>query len=86
MPVIEERSQNVQLMRNFSTKIAIESLLGRHVVQVAPTPEVDNAGRKLVVGSCYACSKRRKTRNACAKCRRPVCSDHSKMFAQCNAY
>jgi len=48
-------------MRNYSTKIAIESVIGRQVnpVEADPGPSVqrDASGRKKVIGSCHICYK-----------------------------
>jgi len=91
-PMIEDRYRNVQIMRNYSTKIAIESVIGRPVnpVEADPGPSVqrDASGRKKVIGSCHICykqtiKKRRKTRKACSECDRPICDEHAITFAKC---
>lgn len=74
LPMIQHRSQNVHIMKNFSAKTAIESILGEPVINIPDKTAVastsvarDNTGRKKVLGSCYICNnksirKRRKTR------------------------
>lgn len=91
--MIEHRTANPQIMRHFSTKIAIESILGHaltETVVVNPDPETskDKTGRKKVTGSCHVCNalpirRRRKTRKACTKCNQPVCDEHSTNHVQC---
>ncbi|XP_018395958.1 PREDICTED: piggyBac transposable element-derived protein 4-like [Cyphomyrmex costatus] len=89
-PMIVTRSQNVQIMRNYNTKIAIESVIGRIVNPVEATRAVerDVSGRKKVTGSCQICykqtiRKRRKTRKACSQCNQPVCDEHAITFSKC---
>lgn len=99
MPSIEDRSENPQIMRHFSIKNAVESIFGRPVNNVTSTlvlpntlmssvQKYDLTGRKIVVGSCYICNKgafkkRRKTRKACDKCRKPVCNEHTVTTTHC---
>nr|XP_022906882.1 uncharacterized protein LOC111418576 [Onthophagus taurus] len=91
-PFIEDRSKNAQIMRNYNTKIAIESVIG---LQLDPStvPERqaqprDSTGRKKITGSCHICYKgtikrRRKTRKSCSVCARPVCDEHSLSIFKC---
>lgn len=91
-PSIEDRSQNQQVMRNFSTKLAIQSVLGKEISSVellsGPQPKLDNTGRKVVTGSCHICykqtiKKRRKTRKSCKTCNKPVCDEHAVTTTHC---
>ncbi|CAB3232835.1 unnamed protein product [Arctia plantaginis] len=71
LPMIEHRTANPQVMRHFSTKIAVESILGHalaETIEINPGPVVpkDKTGRKKVTGSCHVCNalpikRRRKT-------------------------
>lgn len=92
-PYIEDRSVNQQIMRNYSTKIAIDSMIGRQLppssTSQGRTEPRDSTGRKIIAGSCYICSKatirrRRKTRKCCAICNKPVCDEHSVAITNCN--
>lgn len=90
MPMIEERAPNQQIMRNHSTKIAVESFFERPIVEVVPRNDQrrDATGRRAVVGSCYICNeqpirKRRKTRKSCVECDKPVCDQHSVNISKC---
>jgi len=97
LPMIQDRSQNIQVMRHFSSRTGIECMLQKSTViadetAVASTSRVaekDKTGRKKVVGSCYICynkqiRKRRKTRKNCAECCKPICNEHCKMISKCN--
>ncbi|XP_033230914.1 uncharacterized protein LOC117182004 [Belonocnema kinseyi] len=76
MPAVEECSQNMQVMRNFSTKLAVDCYVEKPVKTEAAASSAtarDNTGRKVVTGSCHMCyfqaeTKRRKTRKACCDC------------------
>lgn len=93
LPMIEQRAANPQVMPHFTTKIAIEGILGRTVQETAepnPGPVVlkDKTARKRVTGSCHVCialpiKRRRKTRKSCDNCQQPVCDEHSVNIAQC---
>lgn len=92
-PMIEDRSRNPQVMRNYNTKIAIESVIGRLMNPVedlpGPSDVRDASGRKKVTGSCHICykqtiRKRRKTRKTCCQCDQPVCDEHATTFAKCH--
>lgn len=92
-PTIEARMTNQQVIRNYTTKIAIESVIGREMEPSQATPtssfERDASGRKKVTGSCHVCNKqtdklRRKTRKTCSKCQLPTCNEHSVNLAFCN--
>lgn len=93
LPIIEQRTANPQIMRHFSTKIAIQSILGHpltEAVVVNPGPEIPKVktGRKIVLGSCYVCNalpirRRRKTRKSCTNCHQPVGDEHSVNNVQC---
>lgn len=83
LPIIRSRSTNVQVMRHFSCKLAIESMLHKSptMTDVPSTSgtvqQRDKTGRKRVVGSCYIYQadpdrKRRKTRKYCQNCIKPV--------------
>ena len=84
MPIIKNRSQNVQVMRHFSTKLAIESVLGRAVNTTSSAIDTPSGSQrtpdpKPVVGSCHICytdeiKTRRKTRKSCYECGKPVCT------------
>ncbi|XP_076267092.1 piggyBac transposable element-derived protein 4 isoform X2 [Rhynchophorus ferrugineus] len=91
IPFVESRSNNAQIMRHFSTKVAIESLLGRAInpnahqrtssVSLTPQTQLDSTGRKKITGVCYEClqsefKKRRKTRKICLVCENPICQEH----------
>lgn len=91
-PMIELRMTNPQVMRHFTTKIAIESIVGHEVATVTqdlgPMVQRDKTGRKKVTGSCHMCYKltikrRRKTRKSCKDCELPVCDEHSINLVQC---
>jgi len=96
-PFVENRSQNPQIMRHFSTKVAIESFLGRAInpyVQPTtpgssrPQTQRDSTGRKKITGVCYTClqsefKKRRKTRKICSVCENPICDEHCITTATC---
>ncbi|GBP70198.1 Actin-related protein 10 [Eumeta japonica] len=61
LPMIEHRTANPQVMRHFSTKIAIVNILGHaltETVVVNPGSVVlkDKTGRKKVTGSCHVCN------------------------------
>lgn len=93
MPMIQDRSQNVQIMRNFGPKTGIECMLHKSINIVDETASTstetrDQTGRKKVLGSCYVCStnpirKRRKTRKACNDCDKPICDEHCQTFCKC---
>ncbi|CAB3251546.1 unnamed protein product [Arctia plantaginis] len=71
LPMIEHRTANPQVIRHFSTKIAVESILGHalaETIEINPGPVVpkDKTGRKKLTGSCHVCNalpikRRRKT-------------------------
>lgn len=91
-PMIEERMTNPQVMRNYTTKNAIESIIGREVTAITQDPgplvERDRTGRRKVTGSCHICYKltikrRRKTRKSCNECQRPVCDEHTANIIKC---
>ena len=95
VPMIEDRSQNLQIMRHYSTKLAVESILNRPT-SFAPAdeqpsgsqPRLDHTGRKLITGSCHICykktiKKRRKTRKSCVACNKPVCDEHAVTMTKC---
>ena len=82
-PFIEDRAVYPQVMRHFSTKLAIESIVG---LQLTPSeaPAVqnqprDSTGRKKTTGSCHV----RKTRKSCATCEKPVCDEHCLSIVKC---
>jgi len=91
--LVEGRSQNLQIMRNLSSKLAIESILHRQVLpprELAPGPQParDQTGRVKVTRSCHICykatiKKRRKTRKSCAACKKPVCDEHAVTLTKC---
>jgi len=82
MPIIEDRFQNLQIMRNYSTKLAVESILNRQISSAelpsGSQPRLDHTGRKVVTGPhiCYkqTIKKRRKTRKSCVVCSKLVCA------------
>lgn len=89
-PFVESRLHNAQIMRHFTTKVAIESFLGRAInpyaqpttsVPSRPTAQLESTGRRKITGVCYAClqsesKKRRKTRKICSVCKNPICDEH----------
>lgn len=91
MPAIEERSCNQQIMRHYSTKLAIQSYFDTPIGVVQGTTDNqprDKTGRKIVLGSCFICNKqpnqkRRETRKCCIDCEKPVCDEHSKKITKC---
>jgi len=93
VPLVEDRSQNLQIMRNLSSKLAIESVLHRQVLpfrELAPGPQSarDQTGRVKVIGSYHICykaiiKKRRKTRKSCAACEKLVCDKHAVTLTKC---
>lgn len=93
LPMIEHRTANSQVIRHFSTKIAVESILGHALsetteINSGPVVPKDKTGRKKVTGSCHLCNvlpikRRRKTRKSCANCHQPVCDEHSINLTQC---
>jgi len=94
MPHIQERSQNCQIMRHFSTKMAIESIYRLPIKSTqtsetnVPIKQLDSTVRIKVVGCCKMClngetRKRRKTRKSCVNCNEPVCDEHSITIHKC---
>lgn len=98
MPMIIERSKTPTIYRNFSTKMAIEAMLGCPIVSssLEGNSTVDNpitsmrdaSGRLKIVGNCYKClvaleKRTRKTRKQCSVCNRPICSPHTITISQC---
>ncbi|CAK9811038.1 hypothetical protein ANTPLA_LOCUS6796 [Anthophora plagiata] len=95
IPNIQNRASNIQIMRHFATKLAIDSVLNpSHRVKIPSSSaqpsssSLDASGRKRVVGSCYIChadhiKKRRKTRKRCQKCTQPVCDEHANTITIC---
>lgn len=93
MPAILSRSQTPTVYRNFSTKVAIECMLGKPVEMPVPKSVPvdqqivrDATGRLPVLGVCYKClvaKIRRKTRKECNHCRRPICAEHTKTISLC---
>ena len=61
MPIIECRVTNVQIMRHYMTKLAVESILGRSTsppdIQPGTSQALDKSGRKKITGSCHICYK-----------------------------
>ncbi|XP_071567686.1 piggyBac transposable element-derived protein 4-like [Temnothorax nylanderi] len=91
-PFIEDRSANVQIMRHFSTKLAIDSIIGLQLrpsaIPLVQNQPRDSSGRKQITGLCHICYKetikrRRKTRKCCAACEKPVCDEHCKTSVKC---
>lgn len=93
MPMVQSRFDNNQIMRNFSTKMAIQCFIGREAAAaevLGVQPARDQSGRIPVAGSCHVCisqidKKRRKTRKSCSECKKPVCDQHSQNRALCVA-
>lgn len=93
MPSILRRSKTPTVYRNFSTKVAIECMLGKAVEMPVPVvvPDVqpvqrDSTGRLPILGHCFKClvaKVRRETRKNCTQCRRPICAEHSKTISLC---
>lgn len=93
MPIIEERSVNQQVMRNFNTKIAVASFISTALQGSADNRPSTSAAagakpKKQQVGSCFLCyihdQHRRRTRNMCRICQRPICIQHSSNTFTCN--
>ena len=96
-PFVEKRSHNPQIMRQFTTKVAIESFFGRAInpyVQPTasksskPQAKLDSTGRKKISGVCHVCltsefKKRRKTRKSCSICEFPICDGHCVSTTTC---
>ena len=90
-PMIEDRYHNVQIMRNYSTKITIESVIGWPVnpVEADPGPSVSTRcirkeeSYRFLPYLLQTIKKRRKTRKACSECDRPICDEHAITFAKC---
>lgn len=91
----DHRFQNLQVMRNYSTTIAIESVIGQPInpvlVAQGPAVERDASGRRKIISSCHICykqaiKKRRKTRETCSQCDQPICDEHAVNFAKCREY
>jgi len=86
---IENRVLNTKLVRYQGIRSAIESCLGREIsiVHNITPSQNDNVG-EAIVGSCFICRnlkmKQRKTRNSCAFCKKPICSEHSTKTSSCN--
>lgn len=94
MPSIEDRSKNPQIMRNFSTKNAVESIFGRPANDNTSTPSIlsgqrfDSTGRKIVMDLCHICiknvfKKRGKTRKICEECKKSVCNERTVTIIHC---
>ncbi|KAF2904374.1 hypothetical protein ILUMI_01795 [Ignelater luminosus] len=86
MAAIETRSAISKVIGNPSTRISMEMVLGRQIIQpvVAIARDQlsrDASGRIPVVGSCTICrqfnQRQRKTRKRCHVCTKPVCDEHS---------
>ncbi|XP_017486329.1 PREDICTED: uncharacterized protein LOC108374816 [Rhagoletis zephyria] len=64
---IKNRLTNVQIMRNYTTKIAIESIIGlqKITVDVTPNPSIErNApGRMEVTGCGFICNNQEKKKD-----------------------
>ncbi|KAG8238186.1 hypothetical protein J437_LFUL014062 [Ladona fulva] len=96
-PFVENRSHNAQIMRHFTTKVAIESFFGRAINPYAqptasksskPQAQFDSTGRKKITGVCHVClqsefKKRRKTRKSCSVCEFPICDEHCVSTTTC---
>lgn len=93
MPAILTRSATPTVYRNFSTKVAIECMLGKPVempvvLSLSAGKEIvrDSTGRLPILGVCYKClvtKNRRKTRKNCTQCRRPICAEHTETISLC---
>ena len=91
MKNIEARMSNQRVVAQFSTRSAIEHVLGHAIKAVNPSPRDqqprDDTGRLKVVGSCYVCRQtdnfQRKTRKACETCLKPICLIHSVQHSTC---
>ena len=89
-PSIEKRAANSKITRIFSTRLAIESVIGKLTCHQEILASRDASGRKRHQGCCYACGeqeirKRRKTRKICQNCEKPVCNEHSVNVVKCLA-
>jgi len=54
-------------MRNYSTKLAVESILNRQISSAelpSGSQQLDHIGRKIVTGSCHICYKQTIKKNA----------------------
>lgn len=87
-PEIEVRANNSRISRIFSTRNAIEAIIGGPLrimdAAVGGEEERDSTGRIKTKGNCYICAKRRPTRKTCTLCKRSVCAEHSTDMPQCN--
>ncbi|KAG4065245.1 hypothetical protein HA402_012687 [Bradysia odoriphaga] len=93
MPTIMNRSRTPTVYRKFTTRVAIEFMIGKPVeipVPIKPSVETevirDSTGRLPVLGVCFKCvqlKNRRKTRKNCSECRRPICAEHSETITIC---
>ena len=89
-PFVKNHSHNPQIMRDFTTKVTIESFFGRAInpyVQPTasesskPQAQLDSTGRKKISGVCHVCltnefKKCRKIRKSCLICEFPICDEH----------
>lgn len=91
MASVLTRSQTPTIYRNFSTRVAMESVLGRPIIRPVTTNKTivrDKTGRLPILGNCYKClepphKNHRKTRKQCSTCRGPICTAHSTTINLC---
>ena len=87
---IENRMNNVHVISQFTTCLAIESFFGRKIKILANTlaTYTSSADTLMRKKDCRLCLQednklRRKTRFFCSKCSNPVCQQHSKIAYTC---
>lgn len=89
MPAVLTRSETPTIYRNDSTRVAIESVLGKPIVRPVSVNKPiirDSTGRLPILGNCYKClheKQLRKTRKNCSNCRGPICAAHTTTINLC---
>ena len=91
MNAIRHRATNLQVTKQFTTKLAIESLLGYPISckMESYSTTMDKKTLRKVIGCCHFCKstvkRQRKTRKCCNDCHKPVCDEHSMTIFKCNS-
>jgi len=78
-------------MRNYSTKLTIESILNKQISSAelsSGSQRLDHISRKVVTCSCHICYKQTIKKNARKSenrviCSKPVCDEHAITKTQC---
>lgn len=89
-PEVEKRFSNPQIMRHLSSKLAIQTALGKEMQaregnNNIPVPR-DASGRLTKKGNCSICKTQqipKQTRKVCDICGNPVCAIHSCNYSAC---